>query len=249
MCATLRAPTSLRTLSLFCLGAASTVTASLAQPAPDFSACPQFFPAPAPAVPQYGQQRALCFDGFAVLHSGDTKTPLYVAERLNAAQLKKAARLKRREQYYEEARLPLAERALLEDYKRSGYSRGHMAPAGDMSTARAKAQSFSLANMVPQDREHNAGIWADIEMDTRRYVRRVQHDVFVITGPVFDSRPRHIGAGQVRVPKALFKLVYDPSTGASWVHWQDNRAAERAPAPISYAEFVQRTGLRFLPTK
>ena len=239
-----------RTLSLVFLLtlAASSLPAFGQTGAPDFSACPGFFPAAPPAVRQYGQLRPLCFDGFAVLHSGETKTPLYVAERLNAGLLKKAARLKRHERYYEEARLPESERALLDDYRRSGYSRGHMAPAGDMGTARAKAQSFSLANMVPQDREHNAGPWADIEMDTRRYIRRVRHDVFVVTGPVFGTNPRTVGHG-VHVPQALFKLVYDPGNGSSWVHWQENRSSSRAPEPISYEEFVRRTGLRFLPAR
>ncbi|MNO09600.1 hypothetical protein D3C81_2328780 [compost metagenome] len=50
----------------------------------------------------------------------------------------------------------------------------------------------------------------------------------------------------MRVPQALFKLVYDPGTGKSWVHWQQNAADTRVTEPISYAEFVRRTGLEFL---
>lgn len=131
----------------------------------------------------------------------------------------------------------------MEDYKRSGYSRGHMAPAGDMPTATAMAQSFSLANMVPQDIEHNGGAWAKIEQDTRR----AKGDVFVITGPVFTPQSPRIGQNGVMVPTYLFKLVFDPSRNRAWAHWQENREGERVGRPISYWELVERTGVEFLP--
>lgn len=97
-----------------------------------------------------------------------------------------------------------------------------MAPAGDMGTPEAMAQSFSLANMVRQDARQNSCPWAKIEDDTHRYVMRARGNVYVITGPVFKAGARTIGAGRDAVPSHLFKLVYDPNTGKRWADWQSN---------------------------
>jgi endonuclease G len=212
-----------------------------------FKACPQFFARGiAPAVPSAPQQRELCYEAFAILHSGETRTPVFVAERLNRQSILDADE-KRGDKFFADARLPRAERAELTDYKGSGYARGHMAPAGDMPTPAAMAQSFSLANMVPQSQKQNSGPWAKIEKDTRHYASRAKGDVFVITGPVFDQSSTTIGANQVRVPSHLFKLVYDAQTGRAWAHWQANVDSTKAGPPISYRELVQRTGLNLLP--
>jgi endonuclease G len=216
----------------------------------DFRACPQFFAAgTAPRVPKVHQfaPRALCYDSFAVLHSGVSKTPVFVAERLNRAHLNDAKDEKRTNRFFPDARLPSAERARLEDYKHSGYDRGHMAPAANMPTARSMAQSFSLANMVPQAPVNNQRSWAGIEKATRQYVMRAKGDVYVVTGPVFDTRPRTIGPGKVWVPKYLYKLVYDESAGRAWAHWIENTDTARAGPPISYEELVRRTGIEFIP--
>lgn len=216
-----------------------------------FDECRQFFVNGKPPVmptSALGKQRELCFDAFAVLHSGQSKTPVYVAERLNRAQLLDARDETRTNRFYEEARLPSAERARLADYKNSGYDRGHMAPAADMPNAQAMAQSFSLANMVPQAQENNRGPWAkSIEKPTRQYVMRAGGDVFVFTGPVFEAPVSAVGPGQVWVPKYLYKLVYDATTNRAWAHWLENTNDVRATRPISYEELVRRTRIEFLP--
>lgn len=261
-------------------GAASVQAARSSQAAVQtrFGGCPQFFAqGRMPVVPAAPLLRELCFSSFAILHSGNTKTPVFVAQKLNRKMLIQAQSVSRTDRFYEEARLPERERARLDDYRGSGWSRGHMAPAADMDSAESMAQSFSLANMVPQDQTHNAGAWSRIEQDTRKYVMRAKGDVFVFTGPVYgivqrsgksearethDTRDTHetqntsattakhfqtIGQGRVAIPDAIYKLVYDPETGRSWVHWQDNSANSRAGRPISYEEFVARTGLHLLP--
>jgi endonuclease G, mitochondrial len=213
----------------------------------DFSPCRQFFANGQPPVlpSQAMAPRALCYSSFAVLHSGKSHTPLYVAQRLNKEQL--ATKVERGTRFFADARLPRSERAELDDYKNSGFDRGHMAPAGDMANEEAMAQSFSLANMVPQSAINNRKQWASIEKATRKYVMRAGGDVFVITGPVFGAAPQTIGANKVWVPQQLYKLVYDPSTGRAWAHWLDNSDEARVGRPISYIELVRRTGIDFIP--
>lgn len=212
-----------------------------------FSQCAGFFAGQRPpALAPRQRLRELCYDSFAVLHSGDTRTPLFVAQRLSRDTVG-GLRRQKSDRFFADARLPRSERAELEDYKRSGYSRGHLAPSGDMSSEEAMAQSFSLANMVPQSMRHNSGAWARIEEDTRRYVQRARGDVFVITGAVFAADAPRIGVNGVQVPSHLFKLVYDSQTQRAWAHWQANRDEERAGPPISYQELVRRTGTQWLP--
>jgi endonuclease G len=213
-----------------------------------FSGCRQFFAGgEAPIVPTAPLLRELCYDDFAILHSGETRTPVFVAQRLNRKKIQDARGEQRTDKFFADARLPRRERAELEDYKGSGYSRGHMAPAADMPNPTAMSQSFSLANTVPQNQKQNAGPWSKIERDTRRYVLRAQGDVYVITGPVFGASSPVIGPNRVRVPTHFFKLVYDSSERRAWAHWQANAGDASAAAPISYAELTKRINMALLP--
>lgn len=116
--------------------------AALVQASSDFAACLGFFAnGKPPIVAQNPMNRALCYDAFAILHSGESKTPVFVAEKLNPASIADAHE-KRTDKFFADARLPSSQRATLEDYKGSGFDRGHMAPAGDMPTAQAMAQAF-----------------------------------------------------------------------------------------------------------
>ena len=216
-----------------------------------FSACRQFFAGgKPPVVAPRPTNRDLCYDAFAIPHSGESKTAVFVAEKLNRASTADADE-KRTNKFFPDARLRSAELAMLEDYKGSGFDRGHLAPVGDMPTAQAMAQSFSLANIVPQSPENNRGVWAkSVEASTRKYASRASGDVYVITEPVYEpsiEQSQSIGSGKVCVPKYLFKLVCYQDANRAWAHWHLNDYHTQRSKPISYAELVKRTGIEFLP--
>lgn len=239
---------SLKLIAVFALFSAST---SLF--AGEFSNCPQnFYKGYYPTVLNGdipGNRRALCFDGFAVLHSGISKTPVYSAEYITRSSMALADAVPRIDKFYEEARLPSADRAKLTDYKGSGWDRGHMFAAASAPTANSNAQSFSLSNMVPQSAKLNRGIWAkSVEAATRKYAERASNGVYVITGPVYVNPIYTIGSGKVWVPSSVFKLVYDPALNKAWAHLLPNLDSATMRKPITYQELVRQTGIEFLPS-
>ena len=190
------------------------------------------------------QVTALCFEGYAVLHSGVSRTPLAVAEHLTRARMAAARETRREGNFHEEDQLPAEERARLADYARSGFDRGHMAPAGDMATASSMAESFSLSNMVPQNPGSNRCLWEGIESSVRRLAAEVS-DVFVVTGPIFAGETLERINDRVLVPTSLFKAVYVPRRGAA-AYLVEN-APGMAWRAVSMSELRQISGIEAFP--
>ncbi len=92
------------------------------------------------------------------------------------------------------------------DYKLSGFSRGHMVPAEDLTEP---ADTFLLSNTAPQDQSMNAGIWRQLENKVRKLAASADA-VYVITGIIFDSpHPETIGPtwSKVSIPTHFYKVV------------------------------------------
>jgi endonuclease G len=223
--------------------------AGASQALEDAPACPTLFAdgrAPALTNPKLADRAVpLCFEAFAVLHSGMSRTPLYAAERLTRRSVSAARRVERADAFHDEDRLPEEDRASLADYVRSGYDRGHLAPAGDMPSAPAQAESFSLANIVPQNRALNRGLWAAIEESVRRLATE-RGEIFVVTGPIFEGRSVGAIKGRVLVPTQLFKAIYDPRTGEAGAYLAPNKAGAEWRA-VSLAALRDTAGLDVFP--
>ena len=100
----------------------------------------------------------LCFQGFAVGYSGITKTALWSAEHLTRQRIETANTLERIDNFHEESRLPNSAKAVLNDYRHIPFDRGHLSPNADMATLESQYDSFSLANIVPQNPKNNRGL-------------------------------------------------------------------------------------------
>jgi endonuclease G, mitochondrial len=100
--------------------------------------------------------------------------------------------------------------AQLEDYRGSGYDRGHLCPAGDMKlNPTSMSESFYLSNMSPQDKDFNAGIWNTLEDRVRKWALTSER-IYVVTGGVLTSNNGKIGSNGVSIPKYFYKVIYDP---------------------------------------
>ncbi|MER2564999.1 MAG: DNA/RNA non-specific endonuclease [Myxococcaceae bacterium] len=142
------------------------------------------------------------------------KTPRWVSWRLDPTWLGSATRAT---SFRRDTQLPTtAGQARDEDFRNSGFDRGHLCPSADRtSTDPDNDATFVFTNIVPQTHASNAGTWATLEDEARTLVAQGK-TVIITAGPIFGVTPQNIGAG-VPVPLSTFKVavVFDGAPTAN----------------------------------
>ena len=91
------------------------------------------------------------------------------------------------------------------DYKGSGYDRGHLMPAksNQCQTPAVQDECFYFSNMAAQTHRLNAGDWKSLEVMTREWAVK-DDSVHIWAGNVGEIKR----IGRVAVPKQCWKVVY-----------------------------------------
>lgn len=99
------------------------------------------------------------------------------------------------------------------NYKKSGYDKGHLCPAGDMKISKeAYNETFLTSNIAPQKHDFNVGVWNRLEQKVR-YWSSKYNDIYVVTGGVLKGNLKTIGYENVAVPEYFYKVLLDNSNG------------------------------------
>ena len=123
--------------------------------------------------------------GYVVSYNPDKKVPNWVAYELTRQETQ--GKSKRSDRFVADpsVRGPIATNA---DYTRSGYDKGHMAPAADMKwNSQAMKESFYFSNMCPQHPQLNRRGWKNLEEKIRDWAI-ADSAVIVICGPIYGQQ-------------------------------------------------------------
>ena len=187
---------------------------------------------------------------YKVVYSKEWRLPVAVAWHLTRDHVY-GKNQRSKMQFTEDMDVP-SPRATWQDYARSGYSRGHMCPAGDNKwDEEALRQTFLLTNICPQMYELNAGDWNELEKACRTWARRYG-DIYIVCGPILLNKVhRTIGRNKVVVPEAFYKVVLrmDASgkdgTGIGFIY-RNEKVNKKMTSYVNSIDDVERiTGLDF----
>ncbi|MCB0638728.1 MAG: DNA/RNA non-specific endonuclease [Lewinella sp.] len=146
--------------------------------------------------------------GFALAYDEEAEQALWVANILTRDNLSKDW-YDRQDNFRPDPAVSTGS-ATPDDYRGSGYDRGHLVPAADLAfDSVALSESFYMSNISPQARNFNKGIWRELEELTRDWAKRCQR-LYVVTGPVLTETPKgYIGENEVAIPVAYYKVLLD----------------------------------------
>lgn len=160
-------------------------------------------------IPKGVSEIKVDYTGFTISYNPQMHQPNYGAWELTAS--KAQGDLPRKSKFRPDPEIDGC--ASLDDYRNSGFDRGHIVPAGDMKwDTQAMDDSHYLTNISPQEHNLNGGRWATLENKCREWAIR-DSVLIIIAGPILsDEMPRHIGKNEIPVPERFFKVILSPYT-------------------------------------
>lgn len=203
-------------------------------------------PAPLKGVPE----RIVEHTGYTLSFNRIHNQPNWVAWELTAEETE--GTVARSNDFCPDPSIPQPHRVTTDDYRSSGYDRGHMAPAADMKwSPQAMSQCFYMSNICPQVHNLNSGPWATLEKACRRWAGR-EGSVYIVCGPVFKKGKKQKSIGRehrITVPDGFFKVVLSLRKGHEKAigFYYANRAGKQPmpQAAMSVDEVESMTGINF----
>ena len=185
--------------------------------------------------------------GFAVGFSNKHRQPLWVIYKLTAEELQTEPH--KRSNRFRHDHL-IRQSAYPKEYTRSGFDRGHLAPAADMVFSKqTMLDSFLMSNMSPQLPGFNRGVWKRLE-DLVRTIALKEKEIYVVTGAIFPSaaEAKHLQSGSITIPAAFYKVIYDLTPPQKMIGFIIPHRSSDQPLQVfavSVDEVEKQTGLDF----
>ena len=147
------------------------------------------------------------------------------------------------------------------DYRGSGYDRGHLIPSGDRTRSKADNMStFIMTNIIPQSPSNNREVWRELEEYSRKLAAQGK-ELYIVAGG--QGIAQKIAASRVVVPEYTWKVILvldsdeitaqSAKTIAVWIsNSEDVRNTDWQDYIVSVDQVEQETGYNFfadLPRK
>ncbi len=183
--------------------------------------------------------------GFVIGYSEWRRNPLWVAFRASKIEGEHGGA---RPDHFNQDQRTLFE-VESDDYRKSGYDRGHMAPNYLISRLygrEAQQATFLMSNVAPQTKRLNQLLWQRIEEAEADVVAPRIGELWVITGPVYGDGKR-LPSG-VEVPEAFYRIWLDAQANSALAFLVPQTVCGNEPLTAyltTVDEIERRTGLDF----
>ena len=125
-------------------------------------------------------------DAYSFSYVEDHEQAEWVAYELNDSDFSNSNNYNR--PYFNQDPLVESRSADWRNYKKSGYNKGHLCPAGDRKKSYdLYKETFLTSNATPQLYNFNAGIWNRLEQKTRYWATK-HNGIYVVTGGVLTRK-------------------------------------------------------------
>lgn len=203
-----------------------------------------------PTIKDNRSDRVITHKGYTVSYNYDWKIPNWVAYELTDWEVE--GEVPRYDKFKPDPMVPQYATAVTDDYKYSGYDRGHMAPAADMKwDEQVMKESFYLSNICPQNPNLNGGVWKDLEEQVRDLAYQ-KGSIFVVCGPIVNDASTTIGLNKVVVPQAFFKVLLQENNGEihtiGFVYENKSGSKPMSTYAMTVDEVEKMTNIDFFPS-
>lgn len=194
---------------------------------------------------------------YALSYNEEKGTPNWVSWQLNENWL---GRVERQDDFRPDPTLPEDWYSVRpNDYRGSGYDRGHMTPSADRrATTEDNSATFFMTNIVPQTPNNNRGAWRVLEEYCRDLVEEGK-ELYIVAG-VYGDKEKIGPDKQITVPSYTWKVIVvldDPGTGLGGISEdtrviavdvtnRTNTSSDWKRYQVSVDKLEEKTGYDFL---